>query len=93
MKLYIYISTDSVYDVCDKNHSHPSSETDSVRPQSLDRQQVRGMIETVRDRQQVRGMIETVRDTDRQQVMGMIETVRDTDRQQVRGTIETVRDR
>ena len=40
VKLYIYISTDSVYDVCDKNHSHPSSETDSVRPQSLDRQQV-----------------------------------------------------
>ena len=39
--LYIYISTDSVYDVCDKNHSDASLETDAVRPLSVDRQQVR----------------------------------------------------
>lgn len=32
-KLYIYISSDSVYDVCGKNHSKPTRETDAVRPQ------------------------------------------------------------
>ncbi|KAI0210396.1 hypothetical protein LSAT2_004868 [Lamellibrachia satsuma] len=30
--LYILISTDSVYDVCDKTHKGPSLETDAVRP-------------------------------------------------------------
>ena len=30
--LYIYISSDSVYEVCFKNHSNPSRETDAVRP-------------------------------------------------------------
>ncbi len=30
--LYIMISTDSVYDVCDKSHDGPSRESDSVRP-------------------------------------------------------------
>ncbi|KAK3747108.1 hypothetical protein RRG08_046495 [Elysia crispata] len=29
---YIYISTDSVYEVCAKNHTEPSLETDAVRP-------------------------------------------------------------
>lgn len=32
--LYIYVSTDSVYDVCDKLHDGPSRENDAVRPQS-----------------------------------------------------------
>ncbi|GFR73087.1 Udp-glucose 4-epimerase [Elysia marginata] len=36
--LYIYISTDSVYEVCEKNHTEPSLETDAVRPSSPDRQ-------------------------------------------------------
>ena len=31
--LYILISTDSVYDVCDKKHDSPSKESDSVRPE------------------------------------------------------------
>ncbi|XP_029638835.1 uncharacterized protein LOC115213970 [Octopus sinensis] len=30
--LYVLISTDSVYDVCMKNHTAPSKETDAVRP-------------------------------------------------------------
>ncbi|XP_041359401.1 uncharacterized protein LOC121375811 [Gigantopelta aegis] len=34
--LYIYISSDSVYEVCLKNHSNPSRETDAVRPNSID---------------------------------------------------------
>ncbi|OWF35330.1 uncharacterized protein LOC110443058 [Mizuhopecten yessoensis] len=29
---YIYISSDSVYEVCQKNHSEPSQESDAVRP-------------------------------------------------------------
>ncbi|XP_060077209.1 uncharacterized protein LOC132556783 [Ylistrum balloti] len=29
---YIYISSDSVYEVCQKNHSNPSLESDAVRP-------------------------------------------------------------
>ncbi|XP_013075096.2 uncharacterized protein LOC106061480 [Biomphalaria glabrata] len=33
-KLYIYISTDSVYEVCIKNHTGPTLETDAVRPES-----------------------------------------------------------
>ncbi|KAL8573392.1 hypothetical protein ACOMHN_032407 [Nucella lapillus] len=37
LKLYIYISTDSVYDVCDKKHNHPSAETDAIRPDSEER--------------------------------------------------------
>lgn len=36
VKLYIFISTDSVYDVCHKNHTEPSLETDSVRPASAE---------------------------------------------------------
>ncbi|CAL1539357.1 unnamed protein product [Lymnaea stagnalis] len=36
VKLYIFISTDSVYDVCHKNHTEPSLETDSVRPISAE---------------------------------------------------------
>ncbi len=36
--LYIMISTDSVYDVCEKKHDGPSKETDSVRPESKDEQ-------------------------------------------------------
>ncbi|KAK6168347.1 hypothetical protein SNE40_020901 [Patella caerulea] len=31
-QLYIFISSDSVYEVCLKNHSNPSVESDSVRP-------------------------------------------------------------
>lgn len=29
---YIYISSDSVYEVCHKNHSNPSRESDAIRP-------------------------------------------------------------
>ncbi|KAK7498730.1 hypothetical protein BaRGS_00010107 [Batillaria attramentaria] len=36
-KLYIYISTDSVYEVCEKTHNQTTRETDAVRPQSLER--------------------------------------------------------
>lgn len=32
--LYVYISTDSVYEVCDKKHSGPTAEEDAVRPKS-----------------------------------------------------------
>jgi len=32
--LYVYISTDSVYEVCDKTHSGPTTEDDAVRPKS-----------------------------------------------------------
>ena len=32
--VYIYISTDSIYEVCEKNHSGPSTEEDAVRPKS-----------------------------------------------------------
>ena len=32
--LYIYISTDSIYEVCDKTHSGPTTEEDAVRPKS-----------------------------------------------------------
>ena len=32
--LYIYISTDSIYEVCDKTHSGPVTEEDAVRPKS-----------------------------------------------------------
>ncbi|EDO45856.1 predicted protein [Nematostella vectensis] len=32
--LYIYISSDSVYEVCDKKHKGPSREEDAVRPKS-----------------------------------------------------------
>lgn len=35
---YVYISTDSVYEVCEKNHTGPSLETDAVRPSSPKRQ-------------------------------------------------------
>ncbi|KAK3100686.1 hypothetical protein FSP39_023814 [Pinctada imbricata] len=35
---YIYISSDSVYEVCQKNHSAPSREEDSVRPISHEEQ-------------------------------------------------------
>ena len=38
--LYIFISSDSVYEVCDITHSLPSKETDSVRPVSLEKQKV-----------------------------------------------------
>lgn len=31
---YIYISTDSVYEVCEKNHSNPTREEDAIRPRS-----------------------------------------------------------
>ena len=31
---YIFISTDSVYEVCEKNHSDPTREDDAVRPRS-----------------------------------------------------------
>ncbi|XP_046561287.1 uncharacterized protein LOC124270260 [Haliotis rubra] len=34
LSLYIYISSDSVYEVCEKSHSEPSRETDDVRPNS-----------------------------------------------------------
>ncbi|KAH9496041.1 hypothetical protein Btru_014994 [Bulinus truncatus] len=33
-KLYIYISTDSVYDVCIKNHEGLTLESDAIRPES-----------------------------------------------------------
>jgi hypothetical protein len=39
-KLYIFISTDSVYDVTDKQHDNPSMESDDVRPASLEEQEV-----------------------------------------------------
>ena len=32
--VYIYISTDSIYEVCEKTHSGPSIEEDAVRPKS-----------------------------------------------------------
>lgn len=32
--VYIYISTDSIYEVCEKTHSKPSIEEDAVRPKS-----------------------------------------------------------
>ena len=32
--VYVYISTDSVYEVCDKTHSGPTTEEDAVRPKS-----------------------------------------------------------
>ncbi|VDI76968.1 Hypothetical predicted protein [Mytilus galloprovincialis] len=37
---YIYISSDSVYEVCTKNHSRPTVETDSVRPGDIKEQDV-----------------------------------------------------
>ncbi|CAG5124261.1 unnamed protein product [Candidula unifasciata] len=39
VKLYIYISTDSVYEVCLKNHSGPTLETDAVRPDSQEQRE------------------------------------------------------
>ncbi|XP_064641197.1 uncharacterized protein LOC135496024 [Lineus longissimus] len=33
-KLYVYISSDSVYEVCNKSHSDPTKESDAVRPTS-----------------------------------------------------------
>lgn len=35
-ELYIYISTDSVYEVCEKNHEGFAKESDAVRPSSKD---------------------------------------------------------
>ena len=32
--LYVYISTDSIYEVCEKTHSGPSVEEDAVRPKN-----------------------------------------------------------
>ena len=32
--LYIYISTDSIYEVCDKKHDGPTTEEDAIRPMS-----------------------------------------------------------
>ena len=32
--LYIYVSTDSVYEVCEKRHDGPTKEEDAIRPQS-----------------------------------------------------------
>ena len=32
---YLMISTDSVYDVCDKKHDLPTKETDSIRPEQI----------------------------------------------------------
>lgn len=32
--VYVYVSTDSVYEVCDKTHSGPTTEEDAVRPKS-----------------------------------------------------------
>lgn len=32
--VYIYVSTDSIYEVCEKTHSGPSTEDDAVRPKS-----------------------------------------------------------
>ena len=36
-KLYIYISSDSVYEVCEKQHNAPSKETDAQRPKLAER--------------------------------------------------------
>jgi len=36
---YIYLSSDSVYEVCEKTHSGPTRESDSVRPISLREQE------------------------------------------------------
>ena len=38
VRLYIYISTDSVYEVCEKNHAGPSRETDASRPETKEEQ-------------------------------------------------------
>ncbi|XP_005112150.1 chloroplast stem-loop binding protein of 41 kDa b, chloroplastic [Aplysia californica] len=38
VRLYIYISTDSVYEVSAKNHTEPSLESDAVRPSSEEKQ-------------------------------------------------------
>ena len=32
-KLYVYVSSDSVYEVCEKHHTRPTAEDDDVRPQ------------------------------------------------------------
>lgn len=32
--VYVYISTDSIYEVCEKTHSGPSTEEDAVRPKN-----------------------------------------------------------
>ena len=32
--LYVYISTDSIYEVCDKMHPEPTTENDAIRPKS-----------------------------------------------------------
>ena len=37
---YIYISSDSVYEVCSKNHTGPTVETDSVRPTDTKEQEI-----------------------------------------------------
>uniref|UniRef100_A0A0B7AQY8 NAD-dependent epimerase/dehydratase domain-containing protein n=1 Tax=Arion vulgaris TaxID=1028688 RepID=A0A0B7AQY8_9EUPU len=38
-QLYIYISTDSVYEVCVKNHTDPTVEDDAVRPMSQEQRE------------------------------------------------------
>ena len=38
--LYVLISTGSIYDVCDKKHHGVTKETDAVRPESMDEQQM-----------------------------------------------------
>ena len=35
-RLYIYISSDSVYEVCEKSHKGPTEERDSTRPESVE---------------------------------------------------------
>ena len=40
IKKYIYISTDSVYEVCDKKHTEPTREEDAVRPADKDEREL-----------------------------------------------------
>ena len=35
-RLYVYISSDSVYEVCEKSHKGPTEERDSTRPESVE---------------------------------------------------------
>ncbi|XP_064651106.1 uncharacterized protein LOC135502313 [Lineus longissimus] len=37
--VYVYISSDSVYEVCDKHHTDPTRETDAVRPDDMTRRE------------------------------------------------------
>ncbi|XP_059154115.1 uncharacterized protein LOC131939673 [Physella acuta] len=66
-KLYIFISTDSVYDVCEKSHTEPSRESDAVRPSS---QEVREKLEREESYGHRKLMCEEILSTFRQEKNG-----------------------